>query len=364
MKHGFMLIELIIATLVASMVAGILLTALAQGTRFQAAVDNVISSSLRIGIATNQLEKDLMGAFVPRQAELSDKNATQEEDDEETPVVADDKKNPSKKSENASSDKKDQKKEKPKPLEKIFYATNKDGHFDTLTFITNNPLVVFVGKDVGVVKPKIARVTYSLKPESDNEQSYALYRQESNELDLAQYKNVRSYEVISGIKSLSITYTARIEKQQEKQKSADAQSQEKPKISYEYKTSKDWVSERKKEGDKEQEQEFPRIPHSIEIKLILWDNKQQQENEYTLCYEIPIDSVSPKKPAPQKKIDQPTPPKPEEQPNTNAITIVSQSDQRIAFNSRSRKPVTADIENIEAVAQIIENLAQLLTQQM
>lgn len=68
-KQGFMLIELIVATLIASMVAGILLTALAQGNRFQLAIDNMIDTSLRFAVVSNQLEKDLMGAFIPVQAE-------------------------------------------------------------------------------------------------------------------------------------------------------------------------------------------------------------------------------------------------------------------------------------------------------
>src|SRR5438445_6421826 len=132
MKHGFMLIELIVATLISSMVAGILLTALSQGMRFQTAVDNIVDTSLRIGIVSNQLEKDLMGAFVPVQAERSDKD-DEEDQDEEAPAV--DNKKPDN---NKVDDKKAGAKEKQKPLEKIFYATNKEGNFDTLTFITNN----------------------------------------------------------------------------------------------------------------------------------------------------------------------------------------------------------------------------------
>ena len=81
-------------------------------------------------------------------------------------------------------------KEKPKPIEKIFYSTNKDGILEMLTFVTNNPLVVYVGKDVGEVKPKVVRVQYSLKPEADKKNSYTLFRQESMELDLEKFKNV------------------------------------------------------------------------------------------------------------------------------------------------------------------------------
>ncbi len=66
---GFMLIELIISVLIASMVSGVLLTALYQGNRIQLMVDDMIYTSERVAIVAHQLEKDLAGAFVPVQAE-------------------------------------------------------------------------------------------------------------------------------------------------------------------------------------------------------------------------------------------------------------------------------------------------------
>ncbi len=299
MKHGFILIELIVVTLISSMVGGILLTALSQGSRFQLAVDNIIDTSLRIGILSNQLEKDFMGAFIPVQAELSKSNEQEsfrESAEKNKETHADDKKLDAQ-----STVKKGETKEKPQPLEKIFYGTHKEGNLDQLTFVTNNPLVVFVGKDVGIVKPKIVRVCYTLKPELDNDNSYALYRQETVELENAQLKNAKSYEIISGIKSLSVVYTARIEKKQEAPKESGAQvaSKEKPKISYEYKTSKDWVSERKKEADKKEE--FPRIPYSIECTIVLWDRQYKQEKEFVMVSEIPTHFTPEKQVEPEKQ---------------------------------------------------------------
>lgn len=354
MKHGFMLIELIIATLISSMVAGILLTALSQGMRFQTAVDNIVDTSLRIGIVSNQLEKDLMGAFVPVQAGSA---TIEEEDQDEDAPAADNKQVDNKKSDNKKDDdKKSGAKEKQKPLEKIFYATNKEGNFDTLTFITNNPLVVFVGKDVGIVKPKIVRVQYTLKPEADNPKSYALYRQESNELDLAEYKNVRAYEVISGIKNFSVNYTARIEKKQEAGKAAEGQQKEKQKVEYEYKTSKDWVSERKKESDKTQEQEFPRIPYNVEIKMALWDKQDNSDKEFTVCCEIPIDSVPEKKSEKPKSVNQP--PKLNEIDQSKIKESPQKNEQQLAFNSQTRQPEVIPIDSIESLMKMLGNLGK------
>jgi len=353
MKHGFMLIELIIATLIASMIVGILLTALSQGSRFQIAVDNIVDTSLRIGIVSNQLEKDLMGAFVPVQAERGKKGESGDAD--EQVAVVDEKKTDSKKID----EKKSGTKEKKKPLEKIFYSTNKEGNCDQLTFITNNPLVVFVGKDVGVVKPKIVRVHYVLKPEVGTEHSYALYRQESLELDLAQPQAGRQYEIIGGIKSFSVVYTARIEKKQEAPKGAGgageqaAQQKEQPKVSYEYKTSKDWVSEQKKEDDKQQ-QEAPRIPYSVEIKIVLWDKQNNKDKEFTVVCEIPVDHMSEKQQESQKQPEPSGKAEPVKKDDAKVGVGVGQQPPKVAQNS------TVTVEVLDSLTNVLKNLTKML----
>ena len=269
MKSGFSLLELIISTLIASMIGGVLLTALYQGNRFQRAVDTIVDNSMRVGIVANQLEKDLMGAFIPMQSH-------KKEDKEKTTAQPEAKKADGKKADTKEDKEKPkplaEKKEEKKLLEKIFVSTNKAGNFDALTFITNDPLSVFVGKDIGVVKPKMVRVQYTLKPEQDRKDSFVLMRQESVQLDMAQYKSVREYELIGGIKQCSVTFTARIEKKEEQSKEQAGKAVAKaPHISYEYKTFPEWASEHKQEDEKKQE--LPRIPYYIEIKMILWDSQ-------------------------------------------------------------------------------------------
>lgn len=288
-----MLIELIIATLIASLIAGVLFAMLFQSARVQTSVDNVIDLSVRVGVVANQLEKDLIGCFVPKQAEEKKQEASSF----------------AKASEDTSKDVKVPAKEKPKVIEKIFYSTNKNGQLDTLTFITNNPLVVYVGKDVGVAKPKVVRVQYTLKPEEHKKDSYALFRQESMELDLEKYKNVTPYEVIGGIKKCTVTFTARLEKKKD-EKSENA---EKAKKEYEYKTQNEWVSEQKKEEGKEKS-EFPRIPYSVEMKLTLWDLQEKKNKEFTIVCEIPTD-FSPVK---VKKQDKKEPEQPKQDENKEA----------------------------------------------
>jgi hypothetical protein len=301
MKSGFSLLELIISTLIASMIGGILLTALYQGNRFQITVDTIVDSSMRIGIVANQLEKDLMGAFIPMQSHKKEEKTKKAASPEEK--KADGKKTGTKE-EREKLKPLSEKKEEKKLLEKIFVSTNKAGNLDTLTFITNDPLAVFVGKDVGVVKPKMVRVQYTLKPEPERKDSFALMRQESVQLDMAQYKNVREYEIIGGIKQCSITFTARIEKKEEQSKEQAGKAVAKaPHISYEYKTFPEWASEHKQEDNKKEE--LPRIPYYIEIKMILWDSQYKKQEGHTLFFAIPTDTVpidiTPEKKEPPKK---------------------------------------------------------------
>lgn len=211
-----------------------------------------------------------------------------------------------------------------------------------MTFISNNPLIVFVGKDVGVVKPNVVRVQYTLKPEADTKKSYALFRQESTELDLAQYKNVRPYEVIGGIRSCAITFTARTEKKQEQSKGVEVQAaQEQQKKLYEYKTSDTWVSEQKKEADKEQT--VPRIPFMVEFKMILWDKQNKREQEFTFVCEIPTDMTPAKKEQSVRQQEKTQAKKPQEQGNAGGDGGTTQGD---VIAQDTFKKVTTAFENI------------------
>jgi hypothetical protein len=334
MKPGFMLIELIVASLVASMVAVLLLAALSQSNRFQMIDDNMIDISTRVAVISNQLEKDIMGAFICASSFVKTPEDKQKDGKESS---GEDKKAPSS-SAKATADTSKDVKETPKPIEKIFYSANKNGQLDTLTFVTNNPLVVYVGTDVGVVKPKVVRVQYTLKPEADKKDSYALFRQESMELDLEKYKNVTAYEVIGGIKRCTMTFTAKIKKESAEASAAagSANASENQKISYEYKILNEWVSEQKKEEGKEKS-EFPRIPFSVEMKLILWDLQEKKEKEFTLVCEIPTDF------SPIKKHDkQPEKPKKDDQ-GESAEGIPPAT--RVAYDKQTTREIIRVVDN-------------------
>jgi prepilin-type N-terminal cleavage/methylation domain-containing protein len=317
MKYGFSLIELMIATALSSMIAALLVTALYQGSRSQTVIDSVFDTSLRVGIVNNILERDLMGAFVPTQARIKDEKEDQEDAEDKK---ASQKKETDTKKTDTKKDQADEKQKvsKPaeKPLEKIFYGTRKGENLDVLTFITNNPLEVYVGKDSGVAKPKVVRVQYRLQLENEKESkdTFVLVRQESTELDLSKFNATRAYEVIGGIKSCVVKYTARMVKKEEQKKNAtppagaqkeaqqkgakptaDTAKQNTPPKTYDYKTMQDWVSERPQEDNKKEEETLPRVPYRVEIRIRLWNKKHTKEQEFTLSFELPVDTMGEQK---------------------------------------------------------------------
>src|SRR3990172_5136292 len=69
MKQGFTLIELVIAMLFGGIILSVLFNSFFVATRVSRMVDTTVSQDLRIALLQNQLEKDLVSAFIPFQAQ-------------------------------------------------------------------------------------------------------------------------------------------------------------------------------------------------------------------------------------------------------------------------------------------------------
>lgn len=268
---GFTLIEILVVIFITSFFAPVLLTSLYQFGQFQTRIDNLITIHMRIGITAHQLEKDIMGAFIPMQAQKEKKENKEH-----------------------------------KPLEQIFFSVHKDGKLQTLSFISNNPTQVYVGEKVGTIKPRIVRVHYTMQPEEGQPNSFVLMRQESTELEIEKYKDykkIHAYELLSGIKSLSCTFTACIEKKKETKKQNEKEEEEQKPI-YEYQTVSEWSSETKgtqSTTKTEKETPWPRIPCHVTIKLALWDKQYTKEQTYTLGVDILTDDAIAKPEQPQEE---------------------------------------------------------------
>lgn len=307
MKQGFALIEVLIAAAISTMIGAALFTSLYQITRFTTIVDNYADVWTKASIVHRQMEKDLLGTFIPVAAEKAP------EKKKEDAGTASDKKDIEKKESEPSA----QKKEPVKVVTHVFYGTSKDTMLDMLTFITDNPMQVYWGPKAGKAKPRVARVVYRLIPDKDVKNSYTLMRQEGYDLYFDAYKEggskeMRAYPMIEGIKQMSIYYGV-----EEKDTQESKDTEKKPK-KITYKTVKEWKKEddQKKQEGKESKKKELELPAFVLIKLTLWD--QQKKRMIDFEFKIPLIAQGKSAPA---VVDQPAmpPPLPAQKPGQAAV---------------------------------------------
>lgn len=269
-KAGFTLIELIIGMAISAAVSVVIFVSFNQTQKSSTRIDEIISLDSRVSILQNQLEKDITGVFVPNSMvpkpnEKADQKAKKE-----------------------SKEKKEEEITKPdaQKIEKIFYSANQGKNLKDLTFITCNPLQIY-----GQSRPRISRVTYLLKEDALRKGSFALYRQESSQLN--DTKGGFEYQIADGIKEFKVEYTVLIEKKEEEQKQKDAKEQKK---SSELKTFSDWTFA-DKASTTQKENKFL-IPMFVNVKVVLWiDTTNTAQQFFEFKYFIyAFDSQFPRKP--------------------------------------------------------------------
>lgn len=303
---GFTLLEVLIATAIASVLSVSLFVALRQTMGFQRATDTIVDAYSKAAILQNQMERDFMGFFVPIQAYDLASTAT--------PA-------------SGAAPKK-----KIEQIDRIFFAPLSKEQFQLLSFITTNAMQVYWGKTVGEPKPLVARVVYRLvlnKPENKaDEPSYTLQRQESYyHLDFVAFegppekRKIRAYDIVSDIKEMKVTYIARVYKNEDKgpsqaspkpapgKQSEGKQGAGKPKDAkgtdekkklptWTYKEFSEWDWSPKKAkpakpGEKEKTTESPdqkkeeqvsRVPFYIKVNLVLWDPGHQRTTPFEFVF--------------------------------------------------------------------------------
>lgn len=326
--RGFTLLEVMIATAIASTISVVLFVALRQTMGYQERVDTLVDTYTRATLIQNQLERDFMGFFVPNEAYelVSSKTGTQSGG-----------------------------KEKAEQIDRVFYGTKGKEQFGVLSFITTNAMQVYWGKTMGAPKPLVARVVYrlnkikdsSVRPEAldgqnKNQDSYVLTRQESRNLDFAPFEGapekqkVRAYEIVDGVKSMKVTYLARVYTAEEKKGSSASPRTEggaesvrperakeertdsktlptwtykefsewdwSPK-SYSAKASKDREGKGKKPDTKkepEKKEQISRVPMYIKLNLELWNPEHTSST--------PFEFVFVRKPFEMMELEKDTPP--------------------------------------------------------
>ncbi len=288
MNHrGFMLVELLIALMISSMLGVLLFNAFSQTNRSVRTTDAITNLSERSSVMRYIMDRDFSGACIPIEGLKKKPKSKQEEAQPKAPAQAQE---PKKQPEN-------EKKER-KPISKIFYGVNKEGMLNTLTFITNNPVRSRIA---------LARVVYRLVPEKSPDKrkpSYTLLRQEDGNLHFDAYaldieKPIYAYELVSGVKKITVTYTAKITKERTEKKG----NEEKKITETEYKAVNEWNLEERQPYVEGQPWQVI-IPQAVYVEVVLWD--ERKERERTVAFKTMIlpemNEFEPEpKPTPKKK---------------------------------------------------------------
>lgn len=318
-RVGFTLIELIIAISIAGMMSVILFQSLFQINKTTMITDKVMTVNEKAERLTQLFDHDLAGATTL----VDNKPPKNLETDMKQTSTTSSKQQPQKKA--PPQEKEEEEKPQKKIIKKIFNSTNSGERLDTLTFISNNPMASYWqskhgSTSAGKPKPNLVRITYILKEDPENKNSYILTRQESIDLEWEK-RSGKTYEVMTGIKEISVEYTAKIEKtitieEEEKTKKDDTkaktqqpqqgqnrqqsptqqppQTPKKPKTrtEIEYKKVKTWDMDQKEEEKKEpqakeavQTKQKP-IPVLVKIKAKLFDNQLSTDVEF--IFFVPI----------------------------------------------------------------------------
>ena len=303
MSSGFSLVELLIATFIASILGALLFTALYQMNRFVPRIDNTTAVYEKAALVNAQLERDISGATAPNEYYYRlpepEKKATlrqaQDEKGEKKKGEEEKKKRESEKKEKEEGEKKAQ-----KPLEKVFYSTNKDGNLNQLSFLTTNPLQVYWSAKAGSAKPRIARVLYTLKEEKGSPKSYSLIRQESPNLEFEAItktgkEGAQEFVLADGIKSLVVEYTYIVpEKKTTPTDSAQAAPEKKEPKKKEIKKSTEWTRQTStpqsaQSGAQPSPEQIPVVPTMAELKFTMWDSQKKRSTPFTFKIKIPSD---------------------------------------------------------------------------
>ncbi|MCX5922848.1 MAG: prepilin-type N-terminal cleavage/methylation domain-containing protein [Candidatus Dependentiae bacterium] len=294
MKSGFTLIEILISMAIASMISVMLFMSFGQIGSYVHVVDDYVDVSVKAAIVHQQLEKDLMGVFIPIAAEDQKKTSTQS-----SPV-------PPAGSKPAAPVPGAAEKEKPiKKVTKVFFGNNREKNLDTLTFITDDPLQIYwsenkSGNKAGKAKPRIARVIYRLVQDKKEKNTYKLMRQEGVDLYFDTYKpgstkDIKEYEIIDGIKRMTIEYFVAVP-------AKDDGASPKEKQKKEYKKTKEWNTEKDKDGaqddKKDKKKNEKAFPDYVVIQLTLWDNAKKRDTVFAFTISFLADGKQPPEPEP------------------------------------------------------------------
>lgn len=279
MKQGFTLLEVLIATAIASILTVTMFFSYGQLNDSVRKVSDVADIYDAAVLIDQALFKDILGAFIPVQA-IPPKKAAKKmvrqahhagdvkahhaggagDAKSKDTEKKDEKKKPTEDKEQKEGEESQGGTQTKVPLLKDpFISNNKGENVSMFTFITANPMRVYWNEKTGEPKPSCVRVVYTLQEKKDtskNRPLYELYRQEGTALELGAYTKAESeferYLIADRVISCKLTFVVTAEKKEEekedkgerapgdKKPEPSAQKKEK-KPELETKEFKDWV---------------------------------------------------------------------------------------------------------------------------
>lgn len=309
MRPGFTLIELIVAIAITAGISVLLFQVYNQSMRVLKRVDSLVSTDMKIISFYDRLEKDISGAFIPLigDLELAKRVLEKHEGEVRSQQV---RQQEQQKEEDVKKVKGQSQKVKPVTLGDIqvkrsFICRQKNENITQLSFITCNPLEVYKQ-----IKPRIARVTYSLEFDAAHKGQYKLMRKESKKLNLGAIKEDRGFVLLNHVKSLRLELLATEPEPEEKEKkeaqekkgkevkASEIKKEQKEKPKEEklrpLKSYTEWPSEEKEKSKKKKP---PRdLPEFIKVFLTYVDPFESVDKKYEFMipvfnYQAPIKEI-------------------------------------------------------------------------
>lgn len=260
-KPGFTLIELVIATAIASILSISLFYSYGQTNKVVGYITDYVDTYNKVILIDRRFTQDVAGVFVPVQAVKKQKPQSE--------------KKPADKKDDAAKQpqKKEEEKQKVPLLKDPFVSKNENKNLKMFSFITNNPARAYWSSKSGEPKPNIARVVYTLEADKlapKEKPRFTLYRQEGSDLQLAPYmaqeSQIERYVIADNIQACNINFLVTDEKEN----------------ASEVKEFSDWQIGK----DEKDLRSKVKIPETVILEISLWNNEYSNAKNFTIV--VPV----------------------------------------------------------------------------
>jgi prepilin-type N-terminal cleavage/methylation domain-containing protein len=345
MKQGFTLVEVLIATAIASLLMVTMFFSYDQLNRSVRKTADIVDIFDAAILVDYMLSKDISGAFIPVQALPEKKDQKKGASAKDESAASEDKKEDKQASPDSAGGNKDQ--SKVQILKDPFVSKNSGDQLQMLSFITANSMQAYWSGDVGEPKPHCVRIVYTLKEKKEKMQKrplYTLYRQEGSKLELDPYIKAEQpsdrYVLADNVVSCKLTFVVIREKQEDAKEGGEAknavttQTKGQKKPEFEVKEFKDWQIGK----DEKDIRADVKLPAEVFMEITLANAIDSRERTFnirspvaTTFQEVPVQEASQPTPAPAAKAAS--------KPEGSAAPATTQKSSKESFAENANKLV-------------------------